>query len=276
MSEANILVTSGFRRASLKAADWLVRSTFDSLFLNLPEDFESFIRAYARKSIGRRTLWKAYGYMTGTQEPYVKALADRFEPILELLPDLVDRYPSLELYCYHDLAYHVRLDKIAEKFLMLEYRERVGKHIKIDEWRKLLAEDLECSSQLARNSVEYISERLSSSKEAAILCGGLTRYLRRFLELRLTSRSVYLDTYWRPPLQVLQTLASVHGLPSISDESLESFVKDHFTYLDYVITSKDVDEAHSAWSRDSKPFRLEQSFSYSEKSTRERLLKETV
>ena len=199
-------------------------------------------------------LWKEYRLLTGLEEPYVNALRLSKDIVLDHLLHLKERTRPPKISCYLDLQDHLRAAEVSEKLLLLEAAERVRSRIRGEEWRRLLAEELECSRAGWEKALENLSEALRRSEKNAILYGGVVRPLREHLERDGYRVSlIYLQPYWRSPLDVLRMMVLEHGMDGVSDEIFEECIRKHLRYLDYVVYSEDLDSAHNRWARETIP-----------------------
>jgi hypothetical protein len=248
------LILTRFREAAEKAAAWLTKEQYHALFLNLPEDLTPFVREYMEQELPPERLWRSYGYLTGLQEPFLNALRYQLASILNVLPELRRLMPQLKVYCSQDLACQIEVNRLSERLLLLATSERVRKKIRLAEWRRLLADELELAALGLERLVENVVEDASMHRRSVILYGGLVKPLKDCMEVKgLTVKPIYLQRYWRNPLDVLRILSWSQGVNRVPDEVMRRCVRTYLSYLDYVLASEDVDTAHAKWTVETQP-----------------------
>nr|KXH71263.1 MAG: hypothetical protein AM324_00890 [Candidatus Thorarchaeota archaeon SMTZ1-83] len=255
LSKLLTLVGTKLRKTTERAVEWLTKGRYQTLFLDLPEDLTSFVNEYSERRISKEEFWQSYGYLTGIQEPYINALRYRMDSLLEALPDLKNDVPGLEVYCYQDLQCHIDACNLSEKSLLLETCERVRSKVKTDAWRQLLEEQLELSAKRLARIMENISIRIGAHPWNAILYGGEIKSFKQSIEkIGHKVKVIHLHDYWRSPLEVLGNMARSWGIHNLSDDLISGCVESQLRYLDYVLSSRDVDSAHEKWVSDTLPF----------------------
>jgi len=248
------LIITRFSKASSMAAAWLSRKRYQALFLDLPEDLTSFVRKYMGEEISEVELWRSYGYLTGLQEPFINVMRYRMNHIIDVLPRLKYKMPELEVYCYLDLKCHIEASRLSEKLLLLETRERVRKGIKISEWRELMHDEKELARVGLRRTIENISEVVKKYSKSTVLYGSFIKPFKDCMKSKgFIVEPIYLQHYWRSPLDILRIMIWIRGVEYIQDEMFTRCVKGYLKYLDYVISSDDIDVAHDKWVSETKP-----------------------
>jgi len=246
-----LLILTGLRKAAERAVEWMSRKRFGSVFLDLPEDLTPYVREYMYGRMSQQDLWKNYAYLTGLQQPFVNASRNGVEPILNALPWLKGRMPELEAYCYQDLESHMESCRLSEKVLLMEAVGRVRGKIDVEEWRRILNQELVCVTVGWTRALENIVEVARGVPENVVLYSGFTRPIKERLEEDgFEVKSVYLQHYWRSPLDVLRAMAWLRGVENVSCGLILECVKRHLKYLDYVIFSEDLDTAHARWEQE--------------------------
>lgn len=248
------LVLTKLRKTTERAIEWLAKGNYKILFLALPEDMTNFVNHYMVGEVSREELWQSYIYLTGLQDPYVNALRYTVDPLLDALHQLKKSIPRLEVYCYHDLEIHMDAHSLLEKSLLLETSERARRRIKISAWRDLFEEQLELTAKGFRRIIENISFHAERNPWTVVLYGGVIESFKRGMEaIGFKVKIIHLHNYWRSPLEVLERMAQHWGIHNLSDDAIARCVEDHMRYLDYVLSSQDIDLAHEKWVSDTLP-----------------------
>ena len=100
-----------------------------------------------------------------------------------------------------------------------------------------------------RRASDRIIEEAEETAGNIILYGG---YLESIEQLKRPNNEVeimLLEEYWKSPLDILRTILSKHGFDNVPDREIERYLELHKRYLDLVIKSKNVDEAHEEWTQ---------------------------
>jgi hypothetical protein len=254
VSMVSALILTQFRKTAERIARWLSKKRYQALFFDLPEDLTPFIRRYVNEEIPLEELWRSYSYLTGLQEPFINALRYTLNPIINVLIQLKHRIPRLEVYCYADLESHLEASRFSERLLLLETGERVRRRIKLNAWRELLRDELELSTMELRWMVQNITEEAEKHSRNAVLYGGMVKPFKVNMEDKgFKVEPIYLQRYWRSPLEVLRTILWVQGIDDVPDEVIVNCVKCHLKYLDYVLSSEYIDTAHGNWTVETQP-----------------------
>lgn len=254
MTLVSALLLTRFKSAAEKAAAWLTTKRYHTLFLDLPEDFTPFVRAYMGKVMPQERLWRSYGYLTGLQEPFVNALKYHMTPIFNILPRLTRLLPMLKVYCYQDLTNQLEASRLTERLLLLATGERVRKTIRLAEWRRLLVDELELAASSLGRIVETVVEESGPYGRNVLLYEGLIKPLKDGLEAKgVTVKPIYFQRYWRNPLDTLRLRAWAHGVDKVHDEVIMRCISNYLHYLDYILASEDVDAAHAKWMSETHP-----------------------
>lgn len=242
-----MLLTLGFRNVHKKAADWLRKTPWNSLFLSLPVESKPFVDAFAQGKIVEKEFWSNYTLLTGLAEPFVNSLRLRFKPVLDCVRDMYggDR----ETHCYQDLKSHVEEKKISEKILLLQFRYRATGKLDLQGWRSALLEEIKTLEESWHRSVNRILEEVEEARENIILYGGHLQSTKYLSGPDNEVEIILMEDHWKSPLDILRTILWKHGFDNVSDEKIEPYLKLQKKYLDLIINSKDVDEAHEAWTR---------------------------
>ena len=245
MPRVYALIYSGFKKAAVRAVEWLDKLEYESILLDLPEDFTSDVKGYMDEELSLQELWRSYRYLTGFKQPYVNALKYHIGAVLKALRWLKVKIPDLEVYCYLDLKSHLEHNRLIENVILLETVERVHSRIKVDEWRTLLSEEYKCSVKAWIQAMENLDECLRIYEESVILYSGFVRSFMEYLRKECFKfKTIHLQHYWRPPLEALRMLMWMKGLDGVPDDVIISSVKNQLKYLDYVLSSDNIDEAH--------------------------------
>jgi len=246
-----LLLTFGFRKRFEKVGCWLRETYWNSLFINLPAESERYITAYVEGKIDQREFWKYFTLLTGFAEPFINSLKLRFQPILESIKDI--SLNKREIHYYSDLKSYIEEKKIQEKILLLQFRLRTTSRLDLKEWKHTLIEEIKVSEDSWQRSADKL---LSEAKEIypnIILCGGYLNSIKSYLKKPNNKiEFILLDDYWKSPLDILRTIIWKYGIENIDEKKIELYLKLQKRYLDLVLTSKDIDEAHETWTNMAK------------------------
>ncbi|MEM2094942.1 MAG: hypothetical protein QXI32_06565, partial [Candidatus Bathyarchaeia archaeon] len=187
-----------FRKGAEKAACWLMRENFDALFLNLPRELEGILKVYMLGDSSVEDFWRNYYYLTGLQRPFVNALRYAIDPLVNALPELYIRNSGLKVYCYQSLENHIVAMKLSERLLFLEAKDKVSSRIRVEDWRKLLRDEIICAGLGFQRNVENIAEEAISHASSVVLYEGLVKPFKDSMEAKgFKVRVLHILHYWR-------------------------------------------------------------------------------
>jgi len=190
------LILTRFRKGAERAASWLVKESYEVLFLDLPKDLESSLRSHIDGEASIEDFWGSYGYLTGFQKPFINALRYTVDPVFYALSQLHLRMPEIEIHCYQDLENYIEVTRLSERLLLMETRGRVGGRIGIEEWRMLLRDELECADVGFRKAIENIAEEAVAHSKSVVLYRGMIKPFKDYMEAEgFTVEPVYLQHY---------------------------------------------------------------------------------
>ena len=247
-----IVVTLGFRRAYQKAANWLRKAPWSSLFLGLPVESEPFVKAYAEQKVDEKEFWSSMALLTGHGKPFINSLTLRFQPILDCIRDMYA--DNREIHCFQDLKSYVEENKIQERMLLLQFRHRATGKLDLSAWKNALLEEMKASKESWRRATDRILEEAKESGANAILHGGYLESTEQLKRRNSEVKIMLLEEYWKPPLDILRTTIWKHGFDNVPDREIERCLELHKRYLDLVIKSKSVDEAHEEWTETGRKY----------------------
>lgn len=243
------LLTPSFHDTTRRVADWLSHNRMEALFLSLPEEMSKFLEPLAKNETTRGEFWQSYRFLTGLQEPFVRAAIRRLDSVLDILPEKLEENPDLHLHCYVDLKTEIRETKISEELILHEFRGRATGRVQVSRWRELFSRELEVTKESTEGSLDRIAADASEHKQSTVVYGGAGGELKKNLEKQgFKVELVYLKKYWRPPLDVLRHLIWLKGLEKVTDDEIREWVEKHLDYLDIILRSASAEEAYARWS----------------------------
>ena len=233
----------GLRSRGRMIAGFLRAFEEGPILFDLAEDFEGFLRDYIRGEISEAELWDGYRILTGAQEAFIRASMRAMEPIIRSLRGSRER--AERIHCYQHLPSVVESYRIAEMVALLQLRSKVRGKVEVDKWRKALSSEAECAERAWDEALEAISEKTKGHRRSALLYDGDLGWLRLGLERRgISLKALPMGRYWKTPLD---TLRSMMRRREVGDEEIEICVRRHMEYLNLVLRSGDLDEAHEKW-----------------------------
>jgi hypothetical protein len=242
------LILTEFLGSSTRAIEWVMQREPDHLLLDLPVELTSSVRRLALEDGDPEEFWREYAFLTGLEEPYLNAIRRSRNIIIDSLPILMESNPGLRLFCYLDLEEHLKSTKLVENLLLLETAEKVRRNINVKSWRRLLSEE----ANLAISSLEKISanifDMLKKDGKNVVFGGRFPNSLIRYLSLKgYEVRLIYLQSYWKPPLDILRAMSQIYPVEEIPDEIIKECVKHHLKYIEYVLRSENLEVAYKKW-----------------------------
>ncbi|MEM3570787.1 MAG: hypothetical protein QW589_02500, partial [Candidatus Bathyarchaeia archaeon] len=159
---------------------------------------------------------------------------------------------SIKLHCYKSLSSYINLNKISEKILLLGFKSKISNKVNVSEWKYTLKEEIDIIKNSWFEEINNIIENAYFNNENVLLYNGSIKSLKEFLELNGFEVKLLLlePVYWYSPLDVLRSLISTRGIEKLKDEEVEKCIKIHIKYLDYILLSENIDNAHESWVKD--------------------------
>jgi hypothetical protein len=248
MTNVTILYVPGHERITEKAIEKIEDSSFDAVFVGLPEDLETTVEDYIDGGIPEETVWKEYEIVTGLHKRFAEPVRCRIQPLLRHLTRRKLVEPETRVFCYQDLSSHVETGRAAERVLLLLVAERVRRQVQVEEWRNALLEELESTKTSWERSLENLVEKAVRQDRNIVMHTGLISPLRdRLVDQDLSVTLLSCGEYWRSPIEVLRILLWLKGSDGVSDEEIQHCVQEQMRYLDFVLSSESLDIAHERW-----------------------------
>jgi hypothetical protein len=98
-----------------------------------------------------------------------------------------------------------------------------------------------------KKAVVNIAEEALAHSKSIVVYRGMINPFKNYMEAEgFTVEAVYLQHYWRSPLEVL-AITWAKGVDNISDDVMAVCVQYHLRYFDHVISSEEKDAAHEKW-----------------------------
>ncbi|MEM3574344.1 MAG: hypothetical protein QXQ76_01180 [Candidatus Bathyarchaeia archaeon] len=246
MSKVISLAPYGLRSRSQRIAEFLRTFREGPILFDLAEDFEGFLRDYIKGEISEAELWDSYRILTGAQEAFVRASMRAVEPIIRALRGFRER--AAQVHCYQSLESVVESYRVAERIVLLQLRSKVRGKVDVSEWKRALLAEAKCAERFWSETLDAIMEKIKGHRLSAMLYDGDLGELKRGLEREGVSlEALPLGRYWRTSLDVLRAMMRRRD---VGDEEIELCVKRHMDYLNLVLRSEDLDEAHERWTEE--------------------------
>jgi hypothetical protein len=135
--------------------------------------------------------------------------------------------------------------RLSEKLLALELRSKISR-IDLREWRGYLGQELLSSQSSFKSAYDRLIGRLRGGLRKAVLwCGSASPIVNVLRKNGCPLQVRYIVTYLKPPLTMLLAVARIRGLDNITDREIETGVKMHLQYLDFVISGENIQRRHS-------------------------------
>ena len=234
-----VLIVPSLQSSARKAADLLVGSRYETVFLNFPRNLQSLVSSYMLGMQSLDGLRRALENEKLIPEPvgtwfYLNA------PLLEALCKL-DR--NVRIFCYKDVDYYHLQMQVASKIANLTFRASATGKLDVDEWIKALKENLQY------DSTTYEAEYVAYKARGRVIClAGLAGWKLangiKALGRKTTIRCV--ERFYRfKPLEVMEALLE---LGKLTKDVAEKLIWEHVEFIrSYVLSTKTIDEAYFLW-----------------------------
>ncbi|MBC7091925.1 MAG: hypothetical protein H5T50_08490 [Nitrososphaeria archaeon] len=240
------LLTIETEYSKMKAAKLIEDIVIDSLFLQLPVEWQNLIDEIV---VGRRPIKKLLDHAIESgmvRVPEDSHLIKEYRPLFEILPNLYRR--GVKVYCCQDKIVHDTVTEILDEILLLTIRARLGK-IEPRKWRALLEEEARIELELAEKCIMYILTKAKNKNLGIDLS-------REVLEsLKVKGFFIYEITLDSPskPLDLLKFKIKQSLLKGkeVSDEEIIHYVKEHVQFTE-LIMRYGFDDAYRIWTGSKK------------------------
>jgi len=242
-----LILAPKLREAMRKAGELVLFELPDQALVEIPIEMQAIVGRFLDFDRSLDQFWSDYARVTGLAEPFVRAARYSCDDFLLELRKAKLVKPELQVACYGSLQDEKDRSRLSEKLLALELRSKISR-IDVKDWRGYLAEELQSSESSFKNAYDNFVGLLRAGLKTAILwsasAGPIVNFLR---QNSCPFRVRYVMTYLKPPLTVLLAVARIRGLNNIMDHEIEIAVRMHLQYLDYVVSSENLDAAHKRW-----------------------------
>jgi len=221
---------------------------YDTIFLPYPCSLKKHIFNYIlggeKYSFIENVLQQYYGYMYKKIYPrmiFLKCLRENINMLLDIRLRLL----------YSDI-FEKFYNEMGEKIGFLSIKNIIRKRIDINEWIDILEELLSLGKQSIKKYVEKI---LSENGKCAIITGmNAADYYRRMIRKNVHAKIVYvLKPYYYRPIDIL---LRTYSLRDMDEMEIYELVKEHLEYISqYIIPSKNLEEAYIKWLKDKRSLR---------------------
>lgn len=239
MAEVHILMVPTLRSSTAKAANLIVQSDYDTIFLNFPYNLQSIVLSYAAHQITLNHLLNMIRIQNLIPEP-VTTWIYLNQPLLECLPKLKE---ETKIFCYKDVdGFHMSMEA-ASKIASLTLKVNVTEKIDVEEWIQTLKQLI--NQNLTDLEAEFIASRAEGKSICITGLNGwkLAKRIKEFSH-KVTLKCVERQ-YVMKPLETLEILLE-KGKPE--PQTIQQLIKEHATFIkNYVLNTKNIDEAYYTW-----------------------------
>jgi hypothetical protein len=243
-----ILILAPKLKEAMRRAGRLVSFELPDLALvEIPIDMQRTVERFFDFDRSLDQFWSEYERATGLARPFIRAARYSWDHFLLELRKAKLVKPELKVACYGSVEDEKDRSRLSEKLLALELRSKISR-IDVKEWRGYLAEELLSSQSNFKSAYDRLVWRLRGGLKRAVLwCGSASPIVNVLRKNGCPLQVRYTVTYFKPPLVAFLAVARIRGLDNITDREIESGVKIHLQYLNFVISSENLDTAHKRW-----------------------------
>ena len=234
-----VLIVPGLQSSARKAADLLVSSRYDTIFLNFPRNLQSLVSSYVLGMQSLESLRRTIESEKLVPEP-VGTWFYLNDPILEALGRL---NRTVKVFCYKDVDnYHLQIDA-ASKIANLTFRASATGKVDVDEWIKVLKESLQYDA--LAHEAEYVIYRAEGKTVCLTGLGGW-KLANRIKMMGHEAAVRCVERFYRfKPLEVMEALLE---LGKLTRGVAEKLIWEHVEFVrGYVLSTETIDEAYFLW-----------------------------
>jgi hypothetical protein len=198
----------------------------ESIFLDLPRDFESFFRSHSKLEVLKEKIDTKFRQHLNALQPLIHFAMEE----------------GMRIYCYKDSLHSVSETSTSFELLTLVLKARLGK-IDLDEWRKAISKDIEDSFAFAEYEANYIADNAANNCICLNLNGDIEGHLK---ELGFEVERIQLYRFNRPIDKIYSLIKEEKSSGVRRDRELSELVKGHVKFIDDVI-ERGYEEACKLW-----------------------------
>jgi hypothetical protein len=247
MNYTSLFLTPRLRDAMWRAGKIISFELPDLALVDMPIEAQQIVHSFLDFDRTLDQFWSDYERATGLPGPFVRAARYSWDYFLLELRKAKLVKPELKVACYGSLQDEKNRTRLSEKLLALELRSKISR-IDVNEWHGYLAEELVSSQSSFKDAYDRLICRLRGGlKKAVLWCGSASPIVNVLRKNGCPVQVRYVVSYLKPPLTMLLAIARIRGLDNITDREIETGVKMHLQYLDFVISGENLDAAHRRW-----------------------------
>ncbi|MFX1298857.1 MAG: hypothetical protein ACFFD2_28860 [Promethearchaeota archaeon] len=250
LRDVQICILNKLRESSIKFAEFIRKNVIipKILAINFPQATVKLIEEYGLGILTNQEFWGSWKEFFNLEEYFINALRYRFDPIIQLIPFMIEKNPKIQIIPYIDDHYFQMTEKLKERFFILTYRTKSTGKINLEAWKELLLEDFEWNKSYKESLDKNLLKCLRNKTQFVILYQGYSKYLRISLNKRgINPKIRHFGSYWRAPLEVLSYLISLKGINNIPNHCIQQCIKEHIAYVNIILSEPSLDAAHKHW-----------------------------
>jgi len=173
MMSLDLILSPDLRTSSMKVSRLLRKmgGGYESLLLNLPREMEEGVMELASEHISCDEFIDEACRSRLIPEP-VGSWEYALKPVLEALPQLSRRFPSLRMYCYGSSEHEFASIGVAVSFARLALKTALTGDVEVNEWRDALRRSLDVDGDATEAEAGAIVERVEGSSMCISDLGG--------------------------------------------------------------------------------------------------------
>ncbi|MCS7120003.1 MAG: hypothetical protein NZ952_02205 [Candidatus Bathyarchaeota archaeon] len=239
MAEVDLFIVPNLRSSAIEAADRIRRPEYSAVFLDFPRSLQPLITEYVQGIISLHELLNRIKGDVLLPDP-VNSWLYLNGPLLEVLPEVGEH---AKLYCYREVDHCHLLANAAAKIARLTLRVNLTGRVEVEEWINVLKEPF--SPESTEKEAEFISVKAEDRSACITDLSGwhLAECLRKYGHL-VSVKCVQKAYYFKP----LETLEILLEKGKLTIDEAEKLIREHTYFIrDFVLCSRDLDEAYHLW-----------------------------
>ncbi len=237
MSEILVLSSVGTTEAKTKVAKRIFEERFftTSVFLPLPPELGNMLIEKENFSLEN--------FEAKEESTLEKPFLEPYKPILRTLKHLY-----LNVQCFMNNQHFHSLKKVLEEIFLLTFRSRVG-GIQVDKWRKVISKKVLVDYYCGREEADFVKDHI----DGRVICVDLGESgVEKLKNEGFKVKNEVVEESLKP-LDLLEwkIKEEIFFGKEINDEEVKKLVSLHLKFIDYVLESRNFDEAYQKWKKDS-------------------------
>ncbi len=242
MCAVYVIVKPPTKRATIETIKLLKELEFDSVFIDLPREFECYVSEYLKHKNFDLFIKQILEIMPSETFPI-----SSIRGYEELLMALCSLSRGREVYCYGSVLKSKLEIEFAFLSAQLTLHDIITNKISIDRWLNILSTRTCDFEKWIREEAEYIATEASKYGKAVCITGYDGSFLKRQLSRYCKSQIKYTGLpFHLPPIEALTRRMSIKN---VDQQEILNSIREHICFVKDFIIPYGLEDGLELWSR---------------------------